>query len=276
MIRKMMSIVALAAPLAALAATSEITVGIKLDNIDFVVGESIGAVVNIVNISPDEISVGYADSADKFFVEVFRSKDMSQLQRINDGMFVAPFLLKPNEGQKLATRLGDLYDLRHPGRYLARPVLVHRGVRYEGQIRAFDVVPGMRVANALQMFANHEGLRREFELIDWSRNGVSHLFLTAKDGGTSTRGWQTVDLGDMMKVTRPTISVMSSGEVVVLHRLDPDNFLRSEFWSVPAGLVLVRREIVQDPETAGSQRVRELYQESGGIKPKKNPWWKFW
>ena len=274
--RKLLFLLALAAPFAVLAATSEITVGLTLDFIDYVVGESVGAVVNIVNISPDEISAGYGDSQDRFFIEVFRSKDMSQLQRISDGPFVAPFLLEPNEGQKLAARLGDLYDLRAPGRYLAKPVLVHRNTRYEGQMRAFDIMPGMHVASALQMFSNHDGLRREFELVTWNRGGASHLFLTAKDGGTSNRAWETIDLGDMMRVTRPTISVMPSGEVIVLHRVDPDNFIRSEFWSVPAGLEFNRRELVQDPETAGSQRVREMYQESGGIKPKKNPWWKFW
>lgn len=274
--RKLTSLLFAFAPMAILAAASEITVDLTLDFIDYVVGESIGAVVNIVNVSPDNVSAGYADSQDRFFVEVFRSKDMYQLQRASDGPFIAPFLIKPNEAQKLATRLGDIYALRTPGRYLARPVLVHRNMRYEGQMRAFDVVPGMRVSNALQMFSNHDGLRREFELVSWNRAGAGHLFLTAKDAGTSDHAWETIDLGEMMKVTRPTISVMPSGEVVVLHRIDPDNFIRSEFWSVPAGIEFNRRELVQDPETAGSQRVRELYQESGGIKPKKNPWWKFW
>ena len=274
--RKLTSLLSLLAPLAIFAAASEITVDLKLDFIDYVVGESIGAVINIVNVSPDNVSAGYADSQDRFFVEVFRSTDMYQLQRASDGPFVAPFLLKPNEAQKLATRLGDIYALRTPGRYLARPVLVHRNVRYEGQMRAFDIVPGMRVSNALQMFSNHDGLRREFELVSWNRAGGGHLFLTAKDAGISTHVWETIDLGEMMKVTRPTISVMPNGEVIVLHRIDPDNFIRSEFWSVPAGIEFNRRELVQDPETAGSQRVRELYQESGGIKAKKNPWWKFW
>ena len=266
----------LAAPLAALAATSEITVGLKLDYDEFVVGESVGAVVNIVNVSPDMLSAGYADSEDSFFIELYRSRDMSQLQRISNGPFVSAFLIKPNEGQKLATRIADLYDMRFPGRFLAKPVLVHRGVRYEGQLRTFDVVPGMHVANALQMFSNHDGLRREFELVSWNRNGTSHLFLTARDSGTSNCGWQTYDLGEMMRVTPPSISIMPNGEIVVLHRIDPDSFVRSEFWSVPDGIEFVRRELVQDPETAGSQRVRELYQESGGIKAKKNPWWKFW
>ena len=273
---KLASLALFAAPFAALAATSEITVDLKLDYDEFVVGESVGAVVNIVNVSADNLSAGYADSEDRFFIELFRSRDMSQLQRISNGPFIAPFLIKPNEGQKLATRIADLYDMRFPGRFLARPVLVHRNIRYEGQLRTFDVVPGMRVANALQMFANHDGLRREFELVSWNRGGTSHLFITTRDSGTVDCGYQTFDLGEMMKVTRPTISIMPTGEIVVLHRIDPDSFVRSEFWSVPDGIEFVRRELVQDPETAGSQRVRELYEESGGIKAKKNPWWKFW
>ena len=258
------------------AATSEITVGLKLDNLDFVVGESIGAVINVMNVSPDELSVGYAESKDRLFVELYRSPEMRQMERASQGPFVKPFVLRPNEGLKLATRLGDRYALRRPGRYLARPVLVHGGMRYEGQMRAFDVVPGMKVTNALQMFSNHEGLTREFDLLKWSRGGQDHLFFTARDGGVSTREWQTTDLGEMMKITKPTISIMTNGEVIVLHRVDPDYFIRSEFWSVPDGIEFFRRELIQDPETAGSQRVREMYQESGGVKPKDNPWWKFW
>jgi len=274
--RAMASIFAAAASAAMFAATSEISVDLKLDNLDFVAGETVGAVVNVMNVSPDELDVGYPGSQDRFFIEIFRSPDMRQMERVSPGPCVAAFRLRPNEGLKLATRLGDRYDMRHPGRYLARPVLVHSGIRFEGQMRAFDIVPGMQLSTALQMFSNHEGLRREFELLKWSRNGRDHLFLTAHDEGTGDRGWQTTDLGEMMKITKPTISIMPGGEVVVLHRVDPDNFIRSEFWSVPDGIEFYRRELIQDPETAGSQRVREMYQESGGVQPKKNPWWKFW
>jgi len=275
--KRMLALILSAAASAALfAATSEISVGLKMDELDFVVGETVGAVVNVMNVSPDEISVGYPNSPDRFFIEIFRSPEMNQLTRVSSGPFVAPFVLKPNEGLKLATRIGDIYSMKTPGRYLARPVLVHRGIRYEGQMRAYDVVPGMQLSTALQMFSNHEGLRREFELLRWSRRGHDHLFITAHDSGMQAKDWQTTDLGEMMKITKPTVSIMPSGEVIVLHRLDPDNFIRSEFWSVPNGIEFVRRELIQDPETAGSQRVREMYQESGGVKPKKNPWWKFW
>ena len=264
------------APFAAFSAeTSEINVTLRLDFGDNVVGERIRGVVDVVNLSPGTVDVGRAGSPDRFFIELFRA-DRSQLQKISDSPQVSPFSLKSNEGQKLETFLADYYGLRSPGRYLAKPVLVHGGVRFEGQIRAFDVVPGMRIGGALQMFSNHEGLRREFDLLTWSRGGREHLFLAAKDSGTSDRKWMTIDLGELMKITKPTISIMPTGEVVVLHRVDPDNFIRSELWSVPDGIEFHRRELVQDPETAGTNRIRELYRGSGGVKPKERSWWKFW
>lgn len=260
----------------ALAAPSEITVDLRLDHVDYVSGERIRAVVDIVNMAPEVISAGYPGSKDLVFVEVVRASDNHQLERVSDTPFVAEFLLKANEGQKLETFLGDHYALRTTSHYLAKPVLVHGGTRYEGQPRAFDVVPGMRVTGAVQLFSNHNGLSREFELVYWNRLGTDHLFLTAHDTGTGDRKWNTTDLGALMKVSRPTLSVMPTGEIVVIHRLDPDNFVRSVFWSVPEGIEFFRRELLQDPETAGSARVREMYRESGGVKPVDRPWWKFW
>jgi hypothetical protein len=127
----------------------------------------------------------------------------------------------------------------------------------------------------MQMFSNHPGLQREFSLVYWSRKHSEHLFLAARDSGTSSRKWETRDLGPILRIDKPTVSILKGGEVVVLHRLNQDQFIRSEFWSLPKALEFRVREAVQDPETAGTQRVRELYR-NGAVKPKSNPWWKFW
>ena len=257
------------------AATSEIRVDMKLDGDDFVTGERIRGVVDIANPSPERISVGYKNSKDVFFIEVFRASDMRQLERVSSRPFVDRFRIDSSEGQKLETFLGDHYDLRVPSHYLAKPVLVHNGARFEGAIRAFDVVEGMRIGGAMQMFANRKGLQRDFSLAYWSRNHSEHLFLLAKDSGISDRNWVTRDLGPMLRIEKPSISIMPKGEVVILHRLNTDQFVRSEFWSLPDELAFRIRETVRDPETAGTARVRELYKK-GGVKPKDHPWWKFW
>lgn len=259
-----------------LAATSEISVDLKLDQTEFVLGERMRCVVDIMNVSPKVVAYGYKDASDRFFIEVFRAGDGSQLEKTSKGAFVADFLLKPNEGQKLEAFLGDHYGLGYPGRYHAKPVLVHDGMRYEGQTRVFDVVPGMKVASALQLFSNHEELKREIELVSWRRQGSEHLFFTAKDLGEKERRWRTIDLGSMMKITKPSVSVLKTGEIIVLHRFDADNFVRSELWSVPQGIEYIQHELVRDPETAGSDRVKELYDESGGVKPVEKHWWEFW
>ena len=257
------------------AETSEIMVDLKLDASDFVSGERIRGVVDIANPSPDKISVGYPSSKDRFFVEVFRASSMQQLTKVSKHAFVAKFKIGSSEGQKLEVFLGDHYALRETSRYLAKPVLVHNGIRYEGAMRAFDIVDGVRLTGAMQMFATRKDLRRSFTLVYWSRGNSEHLFMRAKDEGENGRIWETRDLGPMLRLEKPSVSVMPRGEVVVLHRLNQDQFVRSEFWSLPDALEFRIRESVSDPETAGTARVRELYKE-GGIKPKENPWWKFW
>ena len=260
---------------AAFAETSEIKVDLKLDGSDFVSGERIRGVVDVANSSPNRVSVGYSNSKDAFFIEVFRASDLHQIARIGKRPFVSAFRLESSEGQKLETFLGDHYALRETSRYLAKPVLVHNGTRYEGAMRAFDVVDGIRITGAMQMFSNRPGLQRSFSLVYWSRERSEHLFLRAWDSGSSKKAWETRDLGPMLRIGNPTVSVLPGGEVVVLHRLNQDQFVRSEFWSLPDTLEFRMRETVQDPETAGTSRVRELYKEKG-VKAKENPWWKFW
>ena len=273
------ALAAAAAPIRASAARpspSEISVDLKLDESDYVVRERIRGVVDVRNMSPDRISVGYANSKDLLFVEVFKASDMSQLEETKRRPFVAAFRLEPNEGQKLETFLGDHYGVDEPRRYLARPVLVHAGHRFEGQYRAFDVVPGLRVATAVQMFSTRAGVRRVFDLVRWSRKGNEHLFLSAHDEGGGDRAWITTDIGPMMRMTPPTVSIMAGGEVVVIHRNGGDSFVRSEFWSLPDALDFRSRQMVADPETAAQNRVKEIYAERGGVKPADRPWWKFW
>ena len=69
-------------------APSEIKVDLKLCSSDYVSGERIRAIVDIANSSPDKISVGYSNSEDFFFIEVFRASDMKQLQRVYKRDFV--------------------------------------------------------------------------------------------------------------------------------------------------------------------------------------------
>ncbi len=273
---KLAALLAALAPFAAARAASEINVSLKLDALDFVIGERVRGVIEVKNMSPGTISVGNRDSHDYLFVEIYKSSDMEELEKTSKRPFTASFRIGPNEYERLEVHLGDHFGLDIPRRFLARPVLVHNSTRYEGQYVAFDIVPGMEISDALQTFSNRPGLMRTFRLVHWARNGTEHIFLAAEDQGGAANHWETRDLGAMMKLTKPIISILPGGKVIVLHRFGPDAYVRSEFWSMPDALELMSRERVADPETAGQSRVQELYDSAGGVKPVDRPWWKFW
>ena len=262
------------APAAAL--PTEITVRLEMTYDEYVVGERVRAVVDVANASADVIDCRKPDAADRLFLELYRAHDKNRYDRITDKPFVAPFALLSGEGQKLETFLADHFRLDETTRYLARAVLVHGGMRFESSLKSFNLVPGLPCGNAMQMFSNNDGLQRHFELVHWGRSQVEHIFLKAHDDGTSKRTWRTTDLGPVLRVTPPKVSVMPTGEVLVLHRATQDKFLLSTFWSLPDVLEFRNREVMADPDVVGAERVKEFYKDAGGIEPVKKAWWRFW
>ena len=255
---------------------SEISVTLKPAHDVFVEGERMRVIVDIKNTSPDVIDCRGAKAPDTLVIELYRTSDRYQFDKISKGPFTADFALLSGEGQKLEAFLGDHFAFAKPTRYFARAVLVHGGVRFESPLRTFDVVPGMTCGGALQMFEGHDGLKRKFELVHWSRNRIEHLFLKVQDLGASTRRWATADLGPLLRVTRPKVSVLPTGEVITLHRATQDSFIRTEFWSLPSVFEFHENEVMMDPDVAGAERVKALYKESGGVEAVKKAWWKFW
>jgi len=261
---------------------SEIAVKLKMDQNVFVFGERIRAVVSVDNTSLDSVDVGSRGSEDSFMLELYRASEHQSFPRVSSHPFVAPFTVHSSEGQRLEAVFSDHFAFSVATRYLARAVLIHKGVRYESAFKSFDVVPGMRAGGAMQMFANQNGLRREFELAHWGRDRMEHLFLKARDkkGEVDARRWNTVDLGPYMSVTAPKISIADSGEVTVLHRSSQDHFTRSVFWSLPEAFEFQTHSVMADPDVAGAERVKNVYREAGaatkGEGDEKKSWWKLW
>ena len=262
--------------LAAAEKLTELTVKLTLQKGDYIAGERIKAVVDVANASPDPIDARGPDAPDHLILELYRASDHYQFEKTSDKPFVEPFALLSGEGQLLDAFFAEHFPITESTRYFARAVLIHKRIRYESALKSFNVVPGLRCGGAVQMFANKEGLRREFELVHWGRDQVEHLFLKATDAGISTRSWTTTDLGPYLSMTRPKVSVLPSGEVVTLHRSTQDAFTRTEFWSLPDVFEFNTHELMLDPDVAGAARVKELYKESGGVEPVKKAWWKFW
>ena len=254
-----------------------VSVVLHMTNSEYLIGERIRGEVEIKNGSATPIVVGAKDSTDFVFLELFKNDAKHSLDRYSDRKVTNPFVLKSGEAQKFEVFFDRNYLLDKEGRYLGRAVVVHDGMRYEGSFRAFSLVPGIRISGALQMFSNRPELRREFELLYWNRRRHEHLFLRATDrSDKGDRAWVTSDLGTLIRVTPPKISIRDGGEVTVLHRATQDEFIRSDFWSLPDAFEFQEHARMVDPDVAGSERVKSLYEEASGVEPVKKAWWKFW
>ena len=255
---------------------SEVSVVLRMTNPEYIVGERVRAEVELRNGSPTAVVVGATDSTDHLLLELYRNDTRDQLSPNSDRPVTVPFVLQRGEAQRFEVFFDRHFVFAREGRYMARAVLVHDGMRYEGALRAFQIVPGIRISGALQRFADRSELRREFELVYWNRDRFEHLFLKVFDRGEEEVRWQTTDLGTLLRVTPPKLSIKDNGEVIVLHRASQDEFIRTDFWSLPDAFEFQTHDRMTDPDVAGSERIKSLYQESSGVEPVKRAWWKFW
>ncbi|HRR35072.1 MAG TPA: hypothetical protein P5026_13300 [Kiritimatiellia bacterium] len=262
--------------LAIMARAQQFDVKLTLAYSVFVVGEPVVVQIDLLNATRDPIVVGGAGATSVLLVEMTKGGEISELPPFRQDPVVAPFTLKPGEAAQHRISLDKWFSLEQEGKYLARVVLVHRGMRYESVKKSFDVVPGMPLGGGVQMFVNRDQLKRQFKLVFWHRNQEDRLFLRIEDdpGG---RIWDSIDLGTLMRSTPPKLDISPEGEVTVIHRATQDAFLRTVLWSLPEAVEIVERNQLVDPEISASQRVNALYGEGANErKEEKKPWWKFW
>ena len=242
----------------------------------FVIGEPVVVQVDLLNATRDQVDVGAPGSTSVLLVEITKGGAINELPPYREDPVVAPFTLKPGETAQRRLALDKWFSLEQEGKYMARVVLVHRGMRYESVKKSFDVVPGMSLGGGVQMFVNHDQLKRQFKLVFWHRNQEDRLFLRIEDD-PGERIWDSIDLGTLMRATPPKLDISPEGEVTVIHRATQDAFLRTMLWSLPDAVEVIERNSLVDPEISASQRVNALYGEGADErKDEKKPWWKFW
>ena len=263
---------------ACVAAAQQLDVKLTLAYNVFVVGEPLLVQLEVLNVTRDLIDVGGKNSKDALVVEITKGGQYNDVVPFNTEPVIGAFQLKPGQVFQQKVELDKWFSVIEEGKYMVRLVIVHDGMRYESVKKSFDVVPGLPVKDAMQMFVKREKLKRMFKLVYWHRNQVDRLFLRIDDepGG---KVWDTMDLGPLLRLVDPKIDISPEGEVTVVHRSTQDAFTRTVLWSLPDAVEVVERNSLVDPEISASQRVKALYGEmadDGSGADKKKAWWKFW
>jgi len=262
--------------LVGIAGAQQLDVTLTLAYSSFVTGEPVLAQFEVLNATRDLIEIGTPNAKDKLVMEISKGGEYNEVAPFNAESFVGAVTLKPGESFQHKLELDKWYALTEEGKYIARLVVVHDGMRYESAKRSFDVVPGLPIKEAVQMFVNRPNQKRLFKLVHWTRNQSDRLFLRIEDD-PGNKIWDSIDLGVLLRTTDPKIDISPEGEVTVVHRSTQDAFIHTVIWSLPDNVDVQERSQLLDPEISASQRVRSLYGEmSSDKKEEKKSWWKFW
>jgi len=259
------------------AGAQQLEVNLTLAYTTFITGEPVLAQFDMVNATREYVRVGEGQP-DSAFVEITRGGQYNELPATRADLITGPFEVKPGQSLQRRAELDKWFSVVEEGRYMARLVVVHGGMRYESQRRSFDVVPGIHMKDGVQMFVNRTQLRRMFKVVHWNRNQTDQLFLRIEDepGG---KVWDTIALGVMLRSVDPKLDIAPNGEVTVVQRATQDAFIRTVVWSLPDSVEVAERNQLLDPEISATRRVRALYGEPSSAEDKKKEkkaWWKFW
>lgn len=263
--------------LAACRAAAQMDVDLRLGETVYILGEPIRADVRIVNRGTLPFIISSASPAFRqngFFFDVL-DREREPLVPVHPRTPLIPeLLLPPGETKAAAFELDEWYPMYKTGRYLITAMAHREDHRYASGQRAIDIVPGLEMKSAIQLFADRPNEQRKLALVYWVRRQAEYLFLRVTDS-PGDRVWTTLELGRLLRTTAPTIDVTPDGEIVIVHRATRDVFLRSRVRSSPAGVELLAQDSFMDPQFLQSQEAQRRLLEGKKKKATRHWWWPF-
>lgn len=225
---------------------------------DYVVGEPVQATLKIRNQSTRQITLGIPGSPEALRLEIRQLKDRDLIESAAGGNIITSAVtLKPGDLYEKNFTCNELYDLSVPGKYLVNVVTVAFDQQYESKPRILNVVPGIPLKKATQMFSSNPGLQRTFSLVTWRRNEYDSLFVRIQDTPTG-KIWNTIYLAPILRQNDPRIDVAPTGEITILHRSSQYYYQRTLLWSLPNEVLIRARDLLRDPDNAMAARLNNL------------------
>ncbi|MFZ4395972.1 MAG: hypothetical protein ACOYOU_10150 [Kiritimatiellia bacterium] len=242
----------------------------------YLVGEAIRADVCIVNHATTPFMVGSGINRQNglFFQITDRRHDTLTLSQPGASM-ISNLLLPGGETHRAAFELDEWYPLGKTGSYIATAMVRRDDRRYESVSRAFDIVPGLEIKTAIQLFADLPDSQRKLSLVYFVRRQAEYIFLRITDT-PGDRVWSTLELGRLLRTTPPTIEVASDGLVIIVHRATQDVYLRTQVKSTVRGVELLGQEQILDRRAAEHAPVEQMPMADESQKPapsSKSSWW---
>lgn len=221
-------------------AQAQFRVGVVVDHFSVLQGEPIRAHVTITNDSLYPLVVGASASNAETVSVDFRvtRKDQDSPERLNKKVFANGLSLEPGDGITLDVDIAEWVNMYKMGRYRISMIWTIGGKSYESGQELVDVIGGIELKSVTKEVPFSDGSRRTYSLRYWARDGAEHLFLRADSEDGSTR-YGVFELGELVRVFDPTITVDRFGSLVIVHQMGVGQYRRTEFKSTVEGVKLV-------------------------------------
>ena len=256
---------------------AQMSVSLDLDQGTYVQGEAIRANVLIVNhaTTPFIVGPGAYRQNGLYFQITDNRRDLLEPSQTSAPM-IAELRLSGGETYRGAFEIDEWYPMGKTGNYLVTAMVRRDDRRYESKTKAIGIVPGLELRCSIQQFADRPDFQRKLSLVYYMRRQLEFLFLKVTDT-PGDRTWTTLELGQLLRTTPPTIEIAADGMVTILHRASQDVFLRTRVKSTAAGVELIRQEQIVETHDTESQQEQQIQQLLDANKKKvaTHWWWPF-
>ena len=255
---------------------AQMTVEMNLGHRVYILGEAIRADIRIVNHATTPFLVGpggYRQNG--LFFQITDSKhDTLETTQPRTPM-ISELALTGGDTYRGAFELDEWYPMGKAGNYIVTAMVRRDDLRYEAKPCAIDIVPGLEIKTAIQLFADRPDFQRKLSLVYFMREQGEFLFLRVTDT-PGDRTWSTLELGKLMRTVPPTIEVSADGVVTIMHRATQDVYLRTLVKSTSRGVELVGQEQIIDTHARERLQAQQILKmDEAGKKSPSHWWWPF-
>lgn len=210
------------------AASAEEIVTVRMMHSKYMQFEPVVLFVTVKNITDDMIIFSDqktgGDATLDFMIE---RGPVEWVRRRAEGGMTGKVRILPGGQREVMIELSRWYDVMQEGTFMLKAVVSYGGDRFESAPVRFEITNGLPLEKLTRM-APGGGRARTYSLRYLSRERSERLFLRI-DEAESGDNFGSFDLGPLMRVRKPDLTVDGSGVITVTHQSGIDRVTRSVF-----------------------------------------------
>lgn len=230
---------------------------VSMNHQAYITGEKVELTFKLRNTGLAPIVVADYEAYKDNRVEIeIRNQERKVVRPFKEGAIIESLSLEHDEEQTFRIPLTDWFPLGI-GHYQVKILVFNNGLRFDSPIEVFDVIDGLELASVSHYVSRMPPVERTLHLVYWSREGRELAFLRAEDRPASGR-WETILLGDIMRVKRPSIErdPKNPDQFFIYRQVNRDTLSRIAIVSNAEGIRIA--DIKHAAESASSPMIDSL------------------